>query len=265
MLTKHQFNLPLIQRQVNNSLVEQRQLDGYINATSMCQAAGRLFADYRRNGTTEAFLEELSADMGIPISVLIQQVKGGNGPQGTWVHPNVATHLAQWLSPKFAVAVAKWVHEWMAGRGPSGAPKAALPHHIQRYLANRDQVPYTHFSILTEMTLGLIAPLEALGYTLPDNMVPDISEGKMFASWLRSKGVDTSKVPTYRHIYADGRVVEAKMYPIGYMHEFRIHFNEVWLPTKALTYFRQRDPSALAFLERMLLVGPDRRALPPAA
>ncbi|PPT44504.1 DNA-binding protein [Xanthomonas arboricola] len=265
MFTKHQFNLPLIQRQVNNSLIEQRQLDGYINATAMCQAAGKRFAHYMENGSTTDFLRELAADVGIPTSELIQVVRGGNGPQGTWVHPNVATHLAQWLSPKFAVAVAKWVHEWLAGRQPAGAPKPGLPHHIQRYLANRDQVPYTHFSILTEMTLGLIAPLEALGYTLPDHMVPDISEGKMFARWLRSKGVDTSRVPTYKHSYADGRVVEAKMYPIGYMHDFRIHFNEVWLPTKALTYFRQRDPSALAFLERMLLVGVDRKKLPPAA
>ncbi|MCW0422433.1 KilA-N domain-containing protein [Xanthomonas sacchari] len=261
----HQLNLALIQRQVENSLVEQRQVDGYINATSMCQAAGKLFADYRRNVSTDAFLAELSTDMGIPISELIQVIRGGNGPQGTWVHPNVATHLAQWLSPKFAVAVAKWVHEWLAGKSPMGAPRPSMPHHIQRYLANREQVPYTHFSVLNELVLGLIAPLEAIGYTLPDHMVPDISEGRMFAKWMRDRGVDTNALPTYKHRYADGRVVDAKLYPIGYLHEFRIHFNEVWLPAKALTYFRQRDPTALAFLERMLLTGPGAIKLPPAA
>ncbi|PPT93471.1 DNA-binding protein [Xanthomonas arboricola pv. arracaciae] len=228
----HQLHLTLIQRQVENTWVEQRQVDGYINATSMCQAAGRLFGDYRRNAPTEAFLQELSTDMGIPISALIQIVKGGAAQQGTWVHPNVATNLAQWLSPKFAVAVAKWVHEWLAGRANASAPKPSLPHHIQRYLANRDQVPYTDFSILNEMVLGLIAPMEALGYTLPDHLVPDISEGRMFAKWMRDRGVDTNALPTYKHRYADGRVVDAKLYPIGYLHEFRMHFHEVWLPAK---------------------------------
>lgn len=260
-----QLHLALIQRHVENALVEQRTVDGYINATAMCHAAGKKFGHYLENASTEAFLKALAADIGIPISELIQVVKGGNGPQGTWVHPDVAIHLAQWLSPKFAVAVARWVREWLSGRKPPGAPGANLPHHLARYIANRDRVPYTHFSILNELTLNLIAPLEAMGYTLPERMVPDISEGRMFAKWMRDRGLDTASLPTYTHHYADGRTCEAKLYPIGYMHEFRVHFNEIWLPNKALEYFKQRDPTALAFLERMLLEAPEKNQLPPAA
>jgi hypothetical protein len=62
--------------------------------------------DYTRLSTTSAYLEELSADTGIPVTELLQVVQGGEPHlQGTWVHPQVSTHLAQWLSPKFAVQV----------------------------------------------------------------------------------------------------------------------------------------------------------------
>lgn len=262
--TKHQLSLHLIHREIENTLIEQRKLDGYINATAMCQAVGKRLGHYLENATTAAFLAELSTDVGIPTSLLVQVVKGGSGPQGTWVHPDVAIHLAQWLSPKFAVAVSRWVREWLSGRQPNGAPGLGLPVHIQRYLANKDQVPYTHFSILNELAISLIAPLEAKGYTLPERMVPDISEGRMFAKWLREQGVDTDAMPTYTQRYMDGRVCKPKMYPIGYLHHFRLHFNEVWLPTKAYQYFRERDPAALPYLDRLLLDGAGVVRLPAA-
>jgi hypothetical protein len=90
------------------SLIEQRAKDGYINATAMCRAAEREFKHYNENKTTKAFITELSAEVGIPTSELIQSVSGGAPHrQGTWVHPQVAIHLAQWLSAKFAVQVAR--------------------------------------------------------------------------------------------------------------------------------------------------------------
>ncbi|MET4727387.1 hypothetical protein ABIE09_001181 [Lysobacter enzymogenes] len=254
MNANHQFSLALIPHRVDDTLVEQRTVDGYINATAMCQAVGKLFADYQRLATTQAYLGELSTDMGIPISQLIQSVKGGSGSQGTWVHPDVAIHLAQWLSPKFAVAVSKWVREWLSGGRYAGG---AMPYHLQRYTANQGKVPYTHFSVLNELALNLIAPLEKQGYTIPEHMVPDISQGKMFAKWLRDeKGVDTSTMPCYDHEYADGREVQARLYPIELLEDFRRHFNEVWLPTRSVSYFKDRDPAALPFLDKLLLPAP---------
>ena len=94
--------LPLIQHEVSGEVVPQRPTDGYINATILCQRAGKLFGHYRENARTQAFLEVLSLDIGIPISKLIE-VHRGRGDrmlQGTWVHPQVAISLGQWLFPR---------------------------------------------------------------------------------------------------------------------------------------------------------------------
>ena len=218
----------------------------------MCKAVGKQFNDYARLGSTGEYIQEMQSETGIPVSELIQSVKGGSDPlrQGTWVHPDVAIHLAQWLSPKFAVQVSKWVREWMSGGKYAGG---GIPYHLRRYMANRASVPYTHFSVLNEVIMGLIGPMEDVGYTLPETMVPDISQGRLFAKWLReAHGVDTDAMPTYLHQYADGRVVEAKMYPVHFLPQFKRHFNEVWIPQKSQQYFRERDPKALPYLDKML-------------
>lgn len=147
-----QLELALIPHKVEKTLVNQRAIDGYINATAMCKAAGKQFNDYSRLKTSQEFMKELSAATGIPVAQLIQTVMGGtpNG-QGTWVHPDIAIHLGQWCSPKFAVAVSQWVREWATGK----AKPANLPYHIQRYMANRSEIPPTHFSMLNEMIFAL--------------------------------------------------------------------------------------------------------------
>jgi hypothetical protein len=43
----------------------------------MCKAAGKQFNDYSCLGGTMPFLTELSAETGIPVSELIQSLKGG--------------------------------------------------------------------------------------------------------------------------------------------------------------------------------------------
>lgn len=91
-----QLSLELIPHKVGHEIIQQRAKDGYINATAMCKAAGKLWADYRRLKITGEFCGALSSDMGIPITELIQSFTGGNPQlQGTWVHPHVALHLAQ--------------------------------------------------------------------------------------------------------------------------------------------------------------------------
>src|SRR5215467_7054131 len=101
--------------------------------------------------------------------------------------------------------------------------KAELPFHLRRYLANYNNVPVGHFSVLTAMTLTLIAPLEVMGYTLPESMWPDISEGRMFAGWLRLEhGIEPNQLPTYRHVFEDGRnPVSARAYPEELLANFR--------------------------------------------
>jgi hypothetical protein len=245
-----QLPLPYIPRAIAGSIVSQRHKDGFINATAMCRAAGRAWADYNRLGATKAFLEALAADMGIPISKLIQQVAGGTPQlQGTWVHPQIAIHLAQWCSPAFAVQVSRWVFEWM-----SGAAKAPMPYHLRRYAMNQRNVPRGHFSVLNEIAATLIAPMELAGYTLPEKLWPDISQGMMFARYVREQhGVNTDSLPSYTHEFEDGRPsVLAKAYPNEWLGEFRNHFERVWIPLRSRDYFQQRDNKALPYLAHFL-------------
>lgn len=103
------------------------------------------------------------------------------------------------------------------------------------------------------MIFGLVGQMEKDGYTLPDKLIPDISMGLMFCKWLRTvKGIDTNKLPTYKHKYQDGRIVDAKLYPNSVLADFRTHFHEEWLPKRAIEYFSVRDPKALPFLQKLL-------------
>lgn len=249
---KDQLELALITREVDKNPIEQRLMDGYINATALCKAAGKNYADYSRLKTTQDFLTELVSETGIPMSALIQIIRGGTPQwQGTWVHPQVAINLAQWASPKFAVLVSKWVFEWMNGNIPNAK---RLPYHLQRYLINRGEIPPTHFSIFNEIVYNLIAPLEDYGYELPDKLVPDISEGRMFAKWVREeKGLEPNDFPTYTHTYPDGRSIpNVKLYPNHLLGDFRDHFHNIWIRERAAKYFEDRDKNALPYLEKVV-------------
>lgn len=257
-----QYQLALIPHEVEHSIVPQRATDGYVNATAMCQAAKKLLGHYLELERTKEFLAELSADIGIPISQIVIVRKGGNYlEQGTWVHPQVAINLGQWCSPRFAVAVARWVTDWLAGKT---VPKE-LPYHLRRYMANVAEIPHTHFSMLNELTFHLIARLEVHGYHLPEHMVPDISEGRMFSEWLRNaKKIDPRNFPNYAHSYEDGRVVQARLYPIDLLPDFRVHFFDVWIPKRMIDYFKERDPEALQYFPKAFpaLYGNVPKAIP---
>ena len=237
----------LIEHSIDGEVVPQRPTDGYINATRLCQRAGKQFGHYRSNAQTQAFLDVLSLEIGIPISNLVQVIRGRGDTinQGTWVHPRVAIHLGQWLSPDFAVRVSEWVFDWMQGK-----TKPYMPVHVQRFLKNRAKIPLDHFSMLNEIYLHLFAPLEEYGIIPPDKIMPDISTGRMFSSFLRQKGIDPDKFPYYEHDFADSsRVpVRARLYPIEHLLDFRRYFYETWLPSRAEKYFEERFPKALPFL-----------------
>ena len=241
----------LIEHSVNGDVIHQRPRDGYINATELCQRAGKLFGNYNQLAQTQAFLTELSLDIGIPISNLVQVIRGRGDKvnQGTWVHPQVAINLGQWLSPSFAVKVSQWVFDWM-----SGSVKGYMPVHVQRFLKNRTKIPHTHFSMLNEIYLNLFAPLEDYGVIPPDKMMPDISTGRMFSDFLRNKGIDPETFPKYEHEFADEtrQPVLARLYPIEYLADFRRYFHEVWLPGRCEGYFAERFPKAVPFVRRML-------------
>ena len=104
-------NISTVNREFNGVKITQRS-NGYFDATAMCKATGKLFADYRRLKATQEFLVELERFMGIPIDRIIQMVNdGANEGRGTWIEPHAAINLAQWCSPRFAVLVSDWVFQ----------------------------------------------------------------------------------------------------------------------------------------------------------
>lgn len=258
MSTK-QLPLNLIHREANGSIIDQRTADGYINATAMCKAAGKEWSGYYRIAGTREFLDELASDLQICRTDLVQSISGGV-IQGTWVHPQVAIHLAQWLSPTFAVKVSKWVYDWISGK-PVQVRPAELPAHLKRYINNDGRVPTGYFSVLQETGLNLFGPLHNVGFEIPEGWVPDISIGRLFCKWLRTeRGIDTDALTTYTHSYGDARPdVQANLYPDNLLADFRRWFRTIWLPENGVNYFRKKDPQSLTYLGQIpALSGPNK-------
>lgn len=102
---------------VNDVVIsEMRKADGYVNATRMCQAAGKLWGNYFQNQRTQHFLEAASTTIGKPIVELVVQQHSGNGGRHTWVHPQIAINLAAWCSAEFDAAVSSLVFRYMTGQ-----------------------------------------------------------------------------------------------------------------------------------------------------
>lgn len=246
------FDFPLIVHKTGTDVIPQRAFDGYVNATAICKSCGKKLNDYVGLKQTTDFLIALSSEIKINVSELIHTVnKGVPKNQGVWVHPQVAINLGQWASPQFAVLISKWVVDWMSGKHEN---YSNLPFHIKRYLINREKIPPTHFSMLDQMTLKLLAPLEQRGYTIPNNIMPDIALGKMFSNWLSNNGYDPTNFPTYEHVFDDGKrqPVKARLYPNEIITKFNIELNN-WINYKSIDYFKKRDEKAISVLQDIIL------------
>jgi hypothetical protein len=112
----------LVVRSWNGHAIQRRRADGYVNATAMCQAAGRRWRDYSINLRSAEYIKALEGSAGIPADLLAQTVLNGrNDRRGTWVHPRLAVDLARWISPEFAV----WMDGWILEELESKTAKAA--------------------------------------------------------------------------------------------------------------------------------------------
>lgn len=117
-------SLQIVKREFNGSFIEQRNTDGYFNATLLLELANaasdkkRRFADFWENDGTQSFMEELArnlnvekkAHLGNVLITDLYETKRGRGGC-TWMHPYLFVKFAMWLSPKFEVQVIKWVYD----------------------------------------------------------------------------------------------------------------------------------------------------------
>jgi hypothetical protein len=142
-------------RSVNGVQVEQRFRDGYIDATAMCAAHERDVSDWLALDSTLRLVEALAYRCRIGIKtgisrfsartrvsalysslVMVRRGSPDNGG-GTWIHPKLAVHLAQWCNPEFALLVSDWIEEWFVTNkspfGYSSDPNAEWLQWKQRY------------------------------------------------------------------------------------------------------------------------------------
>lgn len=87
----------------NGNTIRCREIGGvwFLSATEMCKAAGKRWAAYYANQQTQGFISQLSEDLRCQNSDIVISTKGGQGEQGTWIHEDLAYHLAMWCSPEF--------------------------------------------------------------------------------------------------------------------------------------------------------------------
>jgi len=275
-VAKSPLQLELLDHSYRGEIIRQRARDGFINATAMCKAAGREYSRYREMKATNEFLKALSLDLGLSEVQLTQRVGGtpGGDPrnQGMWVHPQIAIDLAQWLSPEFKVRVTKWIFDWMSGHGsPMGGRRGYVPDFVDRFHLNQKQVPPGYFSVLSELFVVAYALLEREGYVLPrrgaqgQNVSPDVSVGKLFASWLRDNYPRLANLHVmYTHVFMDGRRVDGcRAYPNSMLGIFRDYVINIWMRDHAPRYLGTVDPPSIEYLEKVIASLPPPEAYPP--
>jgi hypothetical protein len=91
---------------------------GYVNATQMCHANNKSWGHYKEKKSTKAYWAALSNDIGIPISSLVIEVDGYGSSQGTWIHPEIAIDLAQWVSVGFRIWANRTLMKVMMNQEP---------------------------------------------------------------------------------------------------------------------------------------------------
>lgn len=92
---------------INGVLIESRISDGYVNATALCRAGGKRWIDYSKTKEAKVLFEKVSVEVRIITSNLILSTRGRNAE--TWIHPDIAIDLAQWIGVDFKYAVIKLV------------------------------------------------------------------------------------------------------------------------------------------------------------
>lgn len=238
-----QPRLDLIPHDYRGEIISQRSKDGYINATAMCKAAGKLFADYQRQKTTQAFLAELQGSMGIPIDQLVAGVTTGpNEHRGTWVHPQVATHLAQWASPRFAVLVSQWVVEWMTGVGQAERSWRIFNDRLDLV---SDQVPLGYFCIFRE-TADIYASFIRGGINPGLKIILDISVGQHWAKYWKAQGLEAKFGASARYQHRFPAYYSQSLsnpqtplcYPEDALPTFRRWLRDVYVPLKLPIYLK---------------------------
>jgi hypothetical protein len=123
----------IVARAWNNTPIQRRVSDDYVNATAMCKANSKRWNDYFETDRCHGYLAALSGSTGIPVDQLFHKISTGpNDGRGTYVHPQVAVDLARWISAPFAVWMDAWFLEELDRKQASQARGARKPLPLDR-------------------------------------------------------------------------------------------------------------------------------------
>lgn len=228
------------------TVVQQRETDGYINATQLCKAAGREFYNYQRTQHGNDYIEALSLKPNL-IGLELVQVKSGKPENGggTWVHPKVAIHLAQWLSPEFALQVTDWVIELMTKGHVSVTP--AQPRHWydriretwnphSRYVRKRFPGMFTVASELAVQIMTMEDMLHLHNMCTNKEDRPDISIGLRWSRRRDELGWHEARFEAPLRLNEQNTEVMVKVYPHIELKEFHKWFCGIYMPSNFIAY-----------------------------
>lgn len=88
--------------------------NGYMNATQLCNDAGKKFKHWKCNAVSKEFIKQTMLYLNMSIDELIQPITGGQNTniRGSYIHPLLITHVACWCGPNFSLKVSIWIEEW---------------------------------------------------------------------------------------------------------------------------------------------------------
>lgn len=161
----------------------------------------------------------------------------------------------------------KWVTAEVLPRirktGGYGKTSPALPRFFHRYCINQSRVDRGYFSVIGVLAVHVYGRLEFEGHLMADNAPdgtenrPDVAVGRRFSEWLEKNHPEVKDAFSYYIHWTPQKEVEARQYPLDMYGLFVTFLDEVWVPEFSSTYFKTRDPAALAYLPK-LLPAPDK-------
>ena len=106
------FNCKLVLKDGEDLSISVRP-DGFVNATQLCKAGKKKFNDWKKLHSTQRLAQSLESSTSKTVSQLIDvnKGKGSKFEQGSWIHPDLALQLAQWISPHFGLQVDKFIND----------------------------------------------------------------------------------------------------------------------------------------------------------
>lgn len=235
----------------NGQSIEQRVLDGYVNATQMAKANNTRFVDWAENSQAKEYLKalqksDLAKNGTISKELIIVESVGFPAVKTMWVHPLVAIAFAQWISPSFHVWCNQHIRTLLEA-GKSGGHKNIIWFNRYQLFKERSKIPPGFFSIFGELSHTLISDFETAGHVMPENSGIDISVGKRWSDHVKAHYPNIDSLRTlYKHHYPDNRGVrDAFIYKDCLLPDFREWLEFTYKISHLYTYLKKNDRQGL--------------------